>query len=198
MTARLFVAVVPPPEVIRALDGLLEPRRDSAPELNWTVPEGWHLTCAFLAAVPESAIDELTEALQRVADRTAPFRLELGGAGAFPNPTQAKALWLGASVGEDELRHLAGRCRAAISHCGLPVEGERTHPHLTLARCRPMSARRWLTILDALPHQSWRVDAIELISSRGLRGGAGYQQLARLPLRAEPAAPAPQRGCLLR
>ena len=182
MSARLFVAVVPPARVIASLDAFLEPRRDAAPDLNWTLPQSWHLTCAFLPAVPEGSFDDLVSALEQVARRTSSFALEVGGAGAFPNPSRAKALWLGVPKGEVELRQLARRCRNAIGRCSQVVERERVHPHLTLARTKPISARRWLTVLDALPQQGWTVTDFELIRSSGLRGGAGYQRVAQFPL----------------
>lgn len=181
MSARLFIAVVPPRRVIAAWDSFLEPRR-AASDLNWTLPQSWHLTCAFLPTVPLGSIEALSHALVAVAARTPKFEVQVAGAGAFPNLSRAKALWLGVTRGEAELQQLSRRCRSASNSCGLQVAGERYHPHLTLARTRPFSARRWLTVLDALPAQSWSVTEFELISSRGLRGGAGYERLTQFEL----------------
>ena len=65
---------------------------------------------------------------------------------------------------------------------GVEWAGGRFHPHLTLAGTRPFSARRWLTILDAIPEQAWGVEEFVLVRSRLLAGGAGYETLRRFPL----------------
>ena len=182
MSDRLFVAVVPPRSVVDAIDDFLEPRRDAGTGFRWTVPEGWHLTCVFLPAVESARIEPLEEALEEVAGRTGPFAVQLAGAGAFPVADRAKALWLGVTQGAEDLSRLARRCRNAAVSCGIGVDGGRFHSHLTLARTRPFAARRWLTILDAIPEQAWGVEEFALVRSRLLPGGAGYETLRRFPL----------------
>ena len=182
MSDRLFVAVVPPVPVVEAVDGFLEPRRDAEPGFRWTVPEGWHLTCAFLPDVAPARVDPLQDALEEVAGRTGPFVVRLAGAGAFPDPGHAKALWLGVDDTAGGLARLARRCRNAAAGCGVEVEGGRFRPHLTLARTRPFAARRWLTVLDAIPEQAWGVEQFVLLRSRLLPGGAGYETLGHYPL----------------
>jgi 2'-5' RNA ligase len=182
VSLRLFVAVVPPPAVVAAWDALLQPRRDAEPGFRWTLPEGWHLTCAFLAAVPEATVADLQEALSGVGERTAPFAVVVDGAGAFPDPDRAQALWLGVSEGADPLAALARRCRNAAAGCDIAVEGGRFRPHLTIARTRPAPVTRWLRILDGFPPQAWTVDRVSLISSRSLPGGSGYRTLSEHPL----------------
>ena len=182
MSERLFVAVLPPAEVVSAWDAFLEPRRDAEPSFRWTVPDGWHLTLAFLPSVPPGRVEPLEEALGDVAARTPGFPVEVFGAGAFPNPNSARALWLGVSSGVAELSALATRCRNAASANGIEVEGGRFRGHLTLARTRPVSVVRWLRVLDALGPQSWAVADFALLRSRSLPGGAGYETLGRFPL----------------
>ena len=182
MTERLFVAVVPPAGVRDAWDAFLESRRDAGRELRWVLPEAWHLTCAFLPAVPPLLIDGLDEALEQVAGRSAPFEVSVGGGGAFPDPDRAKVLWLGVGEGADELGRLAVRCRNAASGCGIAVDGGPFRPHLTLARANGVSATRWLGVLDAIEPQTWTASSFELIRSRLLPGGAGYQTLGEYPL----------------
>lgn len=182
MSERLFVAVVPPPGVVTAWDDFLDPRRDAEPGFRWTVPDGWHLTCAFMASVPPGLVDPLVEALDGVAARTAPFAVEVGGGGAFPDPDRAKALWLGVRSGASDLDRLATRVRNACAGTGAVVDGGRFRGHLTIARTRPVPARRWLTILDAMPAGSWTVAEFVLIRSLVLRGGSGYQAVSRHPL----------------
>ncbi len=182
MSERLFVAVRPPAEVVQAWDAFLDPRRDAEPGFRWTVAEAWHVTCAFMASVPTMLVEPLDEALGAVAERTPSFAVQVAGSGAFPDPDHARALWLGVTEGTEALSRLARRCRQAASGCGIEVEGGRFRPHLTIARTRPVSARRWLTILDAVPPATWTVDRFTLLRSHLLPGGAGYETVGEYPL----------------
>lgn len=168
----MFVAVVPPPEVLEDLAEFLEPRTG----MPWISPEQWHLTLAFMAAVPERSVDDLVERLHGAAARRRSMTLGLGGAGAFPDPARAKVLWLG--VRSDpayllELDRLAGNVRAAAGAAGAPVDGKPFSAHLSLARLhRSVEATKWLRVLDTYAGPSWRVAQFELIASH-LREGPG-------------------------
>jgi 2'-5' RNA ligase len=191
VSERLFVAAAPPPGVVATLDDFLDPRRDAEPSFRWTVPEGWHLTCAFLPSVAAGLVEPLEEALGAVAARTCAFQVRVVGAGAFPDPSRAKALWLGVQDGAEPLRTLALRCRNAAAGCGIVVEAGRYHPHLTIARTRPLAARRWLGVLDAAPPLEWTVEDIVLFRSHLRPGGAGYETVATFPLMPGPPASQP-------
>ncbi|MFL6156214.1 MAG: 2'-5' RNA ligase family protein, partial [Marmoricola sp.] len=64
------------------------------------------------------------------------------------------------------LDQLATGCRAAASKAGVAVPGERFRPHLTLARSgRPISATRWLRVLDAYRGPSFQIEDVALVQS---------------------------------
>lgn len=182
MALRLFAAVVPPADVVASLDRFLEPRRDADSAVRWTLPTSWHLTLAFLPAVPEPVVDDLAETLADTLAGTGGFDITVAGAGAFPNPDRAKVLWLGFTHGEEQLTRLAARCRAAAARSGVEVDGARFRPHLTLARANGVPVVRWLRVLEALEPVSWTATEVELIRSSSLPGGAGYRTVARFPL----------------
>ena len=163
---RMFVAVVPPTEVIEDLDDFLSVRRE-AEQLRWTPPEHWHLTLAFLEQVPERSYDDLLARLERAATKRSPQQAAVAGGGAFPDPDRAKVLWAGVDLQDPiGLAQLATGCRAAASKAGIAVPGERFRPHLTLARSgRPISATRWLRVLDAYRGPSFRIEEIALVQS---------------------------------
>jgi 2'-5' RNA ligase len=169
MPQRMFVAVVPPAEVVEDLSEFLEPRRDSG--MPWIHPEQWHVTLAFMEAVADRSIDPLVEHLDEAAAKRRPFTLRMSGAGAFPDPARAKVLWLGLRNGvglpeTGELERLAVNVRAAASTAGAAVDGKAFRPHLSLARLkRPVESTRWLRILDTYAGRPWHVDEIELIAS---------------------------------
>lgn len=183
MSRRLFLAVLPPVPVRDELEGFVGPRREAEPALRWVQPEHWHVTLAFLGQVTDDDADQLTDRLVPIAQRSAPFELALGGAGCFPHPGAAKALWLGAQVGASELEALARRCRTAASRTGIQVDGGRFQPHLTLARSnRGTAARRWLSLLDTFGTFSWEVTDFVLIDSELTRGGPRHRVAERFAL----------------
>lgn len=189
---RMFAAVLPPEPVLEGLEEFLAPRRE-AQQLRWTLPAGWHLTLAFMAAVPDRSLDDLLERLQRAARRRSPFTLRLAGGGAFPDPSRAKVLYAGVE-GEpealEELRRLAVGVRAAANRAGAPAAGAAFRAHVTLARTgRPIEATRWLRVLSAYRSAPFPVTEIALIESH-LGQGPGnrprYDPVAWFPLGKDP------------
>ncbi len=184
----MFVAVVPPGDVLDHLDEFLEPRRGAA-DFRWVPRDQVHLTLAFLAEVPERALDELEERLERGARRRTPFRATVTGGGAFPDVGRARALWAGLVLDEPasvELSRLATGVRAAAGKSGVAVGGARFKPHVTVARLRhPQEATSWVRLLDAYRGPSWTVDHVELVASylgQGPRNRPRYETSASFPL----------------
>jgi len=188
MSARMFVAVVPPEEVVEHLDEFLDVRRDAG-ELRWTVSEQFHLTLAFLAEVPDRTVDDLLERLERAARRRTAFETRLVGGGAFPNAARARVLWAGLDLdehGSTELARLATGARAAAARAGIEVDGARFKPHLTVARVRqPRDVTRWVRLLDGYAGPGWTVEEIALVESflgQGPRGRPRHETVATFPL----------------
>lgn len=184
---RMFVALTPSVEAVEDLAEFLDPRQNADRDLRWSAPEQWHVTLAFLAAVPDRAVDDLVERLARAARRRAPFTATLRGGGAFPHSDRAKVLFAGVDVGEHAgtLRRLSDAARAAANRAGASPDGARFHPHVTLARTvRPMSVVRWVRLLDTYAGPLWPVDRLHLIASHlgeGPRRRPRYEVVAALP-----------------
>lgn len=168
----MFLALTPPPEVVEQLADYLQPRQDADGPLRWSRVEQWHLTLAFMPAVPDRALDALDELLTELAAGRPAFELALAGAGAFPDPVRAKALWIGVAGGLEPLSRLAAATRTAAGRAGIEVAGGRFRPHLTVARAnRPVEAGRWLQVLDLYQGRTWTVGGFTLMHSQ--LGGAG-------------------------
>lgn len=185
---RMFVAVVPPAEAVEHLDAFLEVRRDAA-SYRWASAEQLHVTLAFLADVPDRALDDLVERLGRAAARRTAFLATIAGGGAFPNVGQARVLWTGLDLDEDgrvELERLATGARAAAVRAGVPVDGQRFRPHVTLARLgHPEEVTPWVRLLDAYRGPAWTVDSISLVASylgEGPRGRPRYEVVEEFPI----------------
>lgn len=187
---RAFIAVLPPPEVTDQLLSFLEPRQDAlAPRgrWRWTRPEHLHLTLAFLPVLDEWREEELEQEGMRWAARIPPLTLRLAGAGAFPDPGQARVLW--AAVQEENgpeegagarLAAWASSLRAVASRVGARVDGTRFVPHVTLARPigPPGPAGHLLQALDTLRTDAWLADEVSLVRShlgQGPRGTPRYE-----------------------
>lgn len=176
----MFTAILPPASLVEELDDFLTPRRPAEARLRWTRPEGWHLTTAFMADVPDPSLERLTENLAQVAARTPAFRLRLGGGGAFPWPLETKVLWLGVPEGGQELTALAGRCRHAATRAGIRVDGARFVPHLTLARAnRAIDTTRVVRVLDAFEADGWEATELVLVHSHLHDRGNRYEVVGR-------------------
>ncbi len=173
---RMFVALTPPPEALEHLAEFWEPRREADPGMRWVDTEQWHLTLAFLAEVPERALDDLADRLERAARRRHAFDCRLSGGGAFPDVTRARVLWVGVEEvdGGARLPQLAEGVRASCNRAGATPEGGRFRPHLTLARFGvQQDATRWIRVAETYQGPVWRAGEIELIESRLGQGRAG-------------------------
>ena len=185
---RMFVAVVPPDSVIEDLDEFLRPRREAA-TFRWTLAEHFHVTLAFLPAVPDRKLDDLVERLGRGAARRTGFETRVTGGGAFPNAARSKLLYAGLDLTETartELDRAATGARAAATRAGVDVDGQRFRPHVTIARInRPTDTTNWVRLLDSYAGPSFTVDRISLVASylgEGPRGRPRYEVVEELPL----------------
>ena len=184
----MFVALVPPEEAVEDLDAFVEVRREAA-AFRWATAEQFHVTLAFLADVEERRLDELVERLGRAAARRTAFETRVAGGGAFPNAGRARVLWAGLDLTEEgrtELGRMATGARAAANRSGVPVEGQRFKPHVTLARLgRPEEVSSWVRLLDAYAGPTWTADRISLVASHlgeGPRGRPRYEVVEELVL----------------
>lgn len=183
------MALVPPAHVSENLEEFLAPRREAA-GFRWTLPEQWHLTLAFCAAVPDRVLDDFAERLGRAAAKRRPMTARVAGGGGFPHPSGAKVLWAGLETDDpdrEELRRLATGSRAAASKAGAEVDGGRFRAHLTMARMnRPTEVTNWVRLLDAYRGPVWEVEEIALVASylgEGPRNRPRYETLGTWPLR---------------
>lgn len=168
MGLRLFAAIRPPEDLREELEEFLLVR----PELRWVDPSRWHMTLTFMPDVAPWRLDNLEERLAEVLMGVAPFEVSLTGGGAFPNPFEARVLWLGVDDPTKCLERVARKTRNAANAVGANPEGRRFVPHLTLARLnRPADVTRWLQIIGTFRAPAWQVREVELVESHMPRTG---------------------------
>ncbi|MGC8862784.1 MAG: RNA 2',3'-cyclic phosphodiesterase, partial [Armatimonadota bacterium] len=85
-----------------------------------------------------------------------PFKLSVSGLGAFPNPRNARVVWVGIEDGRDELGRLASAVDANLARFGFPKESRDFKSHVTIGRVKT-SGR-----LDSLARGISKIDADNL------------------------------------
>ncbi len=206
MTARLFVAALPPATVIDALAAATARARGAAPELRWSRPVQWHVTLAFLGPVADERRVDLDDRLARVARRHDPIPVVTVGGGRFGDHvlwTGVRAVAGGAGglpgtvAGADRALGALGTGvrRAAERAAATGADGRPLRAHLTLARV-PAAVDRDLEPLVELLRADvaplpWTVDRLVLMRSVDGPPGSSpiYQEQASWQLtgRAGPA-----------
>jgi RNA 2',3'-cyclic 3'-phosphodiesterase len=139
---RLFIATPLDDAAREAVVGLVEDvqgivqgvARDPRSEVRWVRMDGLHLTVRFLGATDPTRVDAVSAAVDAVASTIAPFRVTIGGAGAFPSAARPRTLWLGVNEGQAELANIAAHLDEALVAGGWPHDDRPFRAHLTLAR----------------------------------------------------------------
>jgi 2'-5' RNA ligase len=185
-TARLFVAVDPPPDVCEELAawaraaatglGLRAGRGGRAP-LRLLAPDTLHLTLCFLGSRPVSEIDAIGGALRSCSTHVGQLRL---GAPLWLPPRRPRALAVEVHDGGGLATLHAEVSRAIAAVSDWEPERRRFRAHVTLARLG--AGFRWRSRgeepeLSATPQLRFTPNAVVLYRSWLSRGGASYEPL---------------------
>jgi RNA 2',3'-cyclic 3'-phosphodiesterase len=187
---RLFVAVDLPEPTKAALTEQQRALRTAAAltskhnvDMNWTRPEGIHLTLKFLGEIPIEQVTQVTQALAGL-ESFEPFTLQVKGFGFFPDARRPRVLWVGVES-PPALGQLAQRVETAMNRLGFAAEDRPFSPHLTLARFKvPRPRPELLAQLEprrGLVLGRFEVSEFFLFESRLSSCGAQYQKVARFP-----------------
>ena len=192
-TLRAFLAVQLSDQVKRALADLVQQLHlADVRGLRLARVEGIHLTLKFLGDVPRSQVQAIEDAISKVAVEHSAFTLTLGGAGAFPNRSSPRVLWVGVNGDLDRALSLQRQIEDALTTIGFPRDPRGFSPHLTVARLRDGTSqadrRRAAEALfstripSGLPIE---VRSVQLMRSTLHPHGAVYECLASFPLHNE-------------
>jgi 2'-5' RNA ligase len=160
---RLFVAI-DLPESRRQLLAALDPHIRGA---RWTNPEQMHLTLGFFGDVPDDIGIVLREKLSAI--EFGAFFLPVAGVGTFPAKGAPKIIWIGVGQAHPHLFQIHKRVQEAALIAGLEPDLRPWHPHITIARCRDVSAQSLQNFLKSnaeLDTGMIRIEAFHLYSSK--------------------------------
>jgi 2'-5' RNA ligase len=192
-TARLFVAVDPPPEI---REGLAEWAREAVAEWSSWTPrrprrprppprllklEALHLTLCFLGSRPVDEIPALTAALSLCAEGVGELSV---GAPLWLPPRRPRALAVEVQDRGGGLAGLHASVTATLSRASAwEPERRRFRPHITLVRMRggaaPAGAQAGEPpLLPATPQLRFTPESIVLYRSQAAPVGTTYDALA--------------------
>jgi 2'-5' RNA ligase len=170
---RLFVAIDLDEAIALALFEL-DPRLRG---VRWLRPEQMHLTLSFLGNVSPGVEETLREKLGAI--HFGPFFLPIVGIGVFPAKSRPNVIWAGVGAGHPHLFQLHKRVQEAALAAGLEPDLRSFHPHITIARCKEVSAESVRPFLKAhadLDLGLVRIERFSLYSSRPGPFGSVYTQ----------------------
>lgn len=170
---RLFLAVDFP----KAITDQLVELDPELPGVRWLRGDQMHLTLSFLGDVESATEHRLCEKLSAI--RFKKFFLPVAGVGSFPGKSKPRVLWAGTGGGHPQLFHVHQRVQEAALAAVLEPELRTWYPHITLARCRDVSAesvRPFLKENAGLDAGLVRIESFSLYSSWPRAGGSFYEK----------------------
>ncbi|MEU2247991.1 RNA 2',3'-cyclic phosphodiesterase [Streptomyces sp. NPDC019224] len=182
-TVRVFIALAPPDTAKDELARELRPVYDTHPQVRWNRVEDWHITLAFLGALPVETVPLLRPPLAALAAAHPAPRLALHGGGTFDE----RVAWSGIAGDLDGLHLLAAGVRTVVEDCGIALENRPLRPHLTLARVRRgdhTSAGEIAARLTEFRGRPWPAERLHLVGSNAGRGPGQirYRDIEAWPL----------------
>lgn len=157
---RLFVAIELNRDMKRQLLNIQEQLRRLGVRGNYTPPENFHLTLAFIGDYSEP--DSVLEVLESLCFD--PFELHLRGIGSFGE------LWWAGLEENQELSNLVRQLRQKLAQAGIPFDKKKFLPHITLVR-KPEYKKAPDFGALSLPQTAMRAERVSLmLSTRGKHG----------------------------
>ncbi len=177
---RLFTGLEIPQDVAFALSL----KRGGLTGARWIDPENYHITLRFIGDVDHQTADEVADSLDRLSNSLR-FAIRLTHLGTFGGD-KPRALFAGVEPSE-ELSRLQAAHERVLQRAGLPPEGRKFVPHVTLARLRGVSAEdvaRFIAEAARFEPLSFIPARFVLFSSRDSVGGGPYLVEQSYPLAA--------------
>jgi len=185
-TIRAFLALDPPPEVLRKIADIQAAiRKNIQGGLSWVRPEGIHLTLKFFGGIAQDDVISISEVVADQAAGVRTFHLEARGLGVFPGLKRPRVLWIGIGGELERLLVLQKAIDRGLEACGFTREERPFRAHLTLARIKtPRGLEGLDSVLAAKGSESagkFTATGLTLFKSELTPKGAIYTVLNHFP-----------------
>ncbi len=188
---RSFIAIELPTEVKQALASLqAKLKAGDSRQIKWVEPENMHLTLHFLGNIDPLTVDEIISAINQAAIGTHPFKIQVGGVGAFPNIQRVRVIWVGLAGDIEKLAGLQKSIGQNLEPLGFIPEKRPFTPHLTIGRVRefakPAETAAIGQTIAKTPFATKlevTVSTVNLMKSQLTRQGPIYTRVAAIPLK---------------
>jgi 2'-5' RNA ligase len=184
---RLFIAIEIPEAVKKELAVAQGRLRVAGVDASWTRAEGMHLTLKFMGEVADQRVPEIMSGLRKAAEGLSPLGLSVSGVGTFPNPKNARVVWIGLAGDIEKLARLQVAVENAMVLLSMTREERKFTPHLTLGRIKYIRSRdQWIKTLEEIKDISlpgFEVTSVSLMKSELKPAGAVYTEMGRVELK---------------
>lgn len=174
---RLFTGLEIPADLAQRLSLL----RGGLAGARWIDAENYHVTLRFIGDIDDRTADEVADAMARVRRRE--FDLQFAGIESFGT---AKPHSIVARIAASRtLSELQAEQERILQRIGLPPEGRKYTPHVTLARLRNTPHRDvadYLALRGGILAATFHVTRFVLFSSKASTGGGPYLVEQAYPL----------------
>ncbi|WP_449257280.1 RNA 2',3'-cyclic phosphodiesterase [Bosea sp. (in: a-proteobacteria)] len=174
---RLFIALEIPADVATELTL----HRGGLSGARWIDPSDYHVTLRFLGDVDRRMANDVDHMLSDLG--AYPFEVTLDALGSFGGD-KPRALFARVAPSRT-LTELQADVERQMRRLGMPAEGRKFVPHVTLARLRdttPVELAHFLSLHPIVRPISFTARRVALMSSRDSIGGGPYVLEAAYPL----------------
>ncbi len=148
--------------------------------VRWVAEGNWHVTLKFLGPCEQSCLDGICSMMLKAAPFL-PFRLEIGGIGAFPSNRSARVIWVGAGDIDGRAREVHRVLDRAAVRYGIAREKRRYSPHVTVGRARNKPVLIPVEMVERYHDTiTMDVDHVLLFKSELTRSGAVYSVVEKV------------------
>ena len=165
---RLFIAALFPEDTIGELKGLRENLRRSSESGSFVPDSNLHLTLAFLGECNEKQKDDAVSAIKRLHDFSVP--VDINRMGYFSRDDGK--LWFAQLEDSEALTGLHDELQDNLKELGLPFDGKRFRPHITLARRVRGDMKP-----GRIPRMHSQIVSVDLMLSERINGRMVYTSL---------------------
>jgi RNA 2',3'-cyclic 3'-phosphodiesterase len=180
-TVRLFVGSPVTGEAREALLHFYDQRQSLesilGSRIRWVAPENWHLTWAFLGAIPEPEVALIQARLHQALKNTRAGVLSLTQTAFWPTLRHPRQLvW----EGDPSVPSILAIYKQVYAVLPTFLPEKTFRPHITLARFKTADPRRFSQIPSTLwpKSQGWGVEAVHLYQSTLSPQGPRYDSLS--------------------